>query len=302
MRTIGFIGLGLMGSRMARRLLDDGQPLVVTNRTTDKAKPLLAAGANWAASPSEVAERSEVVWTMLSTPEVVERGSCGDGGFLSFMGRGGLWIDSSTVDPGCSRRMADAARTHGVRFLDAPVSGSTGAAETGDLLFLVGGDREDVEEARSLFDAAGRKVLHVGATGQGAALKLVFNQLLGTAMLGAAEAIVLGESMGLEREFLFEALGDCGSLPSGLRARIRSAIIEAEYAPGFPLRWIEKDLRLASEAGAEGGAIVPMSDAAKSVYGLARINGWGSKGIAAVFEFLRGSGPRPSNARTGGER
>jgi len=294
MKTIGFIGLGLMGGRMARRLLDAGHRLVVTNRTADKAKPLLDAGAEWADSPTDVARRADTVWTMLSTPDVVEEIASGDNGFLPLMDRGALWIDSSTVDPSCSRRMAATARSHGVRFLDAPVSGSTGAAESGDLLFLVGGDPKDSEEAASLFEAVGRKVLHIGATGQGAALKLVFNQLLGTAFLGAVEAVLLGESLGLEREALFAALEDCGALPAGLRTRLRAAIREAEYEPGFPLRWIEKDLRLASEAGAAGGASLPMTDTAKSVYGLARITGWGKKGIAAAFEFLRGSSPPPT--------
>ncbi len=302
MKTIGFIGLGLMGSRMARRLLDAGHRLVVTNRTAEKARPLLDAGAEWADSPSDVARQAEIVWTMLSTPDVVEELASGDDGFLPHMERETLWIDSSTVDPSCSHRMAAAASSHGVRFLDAPVSGSTGAAESGDLLFLVGGDPEDLEDMSPLFEAVGRKTLHVGTTGQGAALKLVFNQLLGTTFLGTAEAIVLGESLGLEREALFEALEDCGALPAGLRTRLRAAIREGTHTPGFPLRWIEKDLRLASEAAARGGASLPMTDAAKSVYGMARINGWGSKGIAAVFEFLRGSLPSSASGETGGER
>jgi len=288
MRTIAFVGLGLMGSRMAARLLDAGHRLVVANRTEDKARPLLDAGAEWAGSPSAAAEQADVVWTMLSTPTVVEDLATGGGGFLPTMKEGALWIDSSTVDPATSRRMANAARVKSVRFLDAPVSGSTGAAEEGGLLLLVGGESADVEEAHPLFEAVGRKVLHVGAHGQGAALKLVFNQLLGTALLGATEAVVLGESMGLDREPLFAALEECGVLPARLRDRLRASINEAAYTPGFPLQWIEKDLGLATEAGAKGDAVLPMTAAAKTAYGLARVNGWGERSLTAIFEFLRG--------------
>jgi 3-hydroxyisobutyrate dehydrogenase-like beta-hydroxyacid dehydrogenase len=301
MQTIGFIGLGLMGSRMVARLLDAGHRLLVYNRTVDKARTLLDAGAEWAASPCEAARGADVVWTMLSTPEVVERVATGDNGFLPAMKESTLWIDSSTVDPACSRRMAAAAGARGVRFLDAPVSGSTSAAEAGDLLFLVGGARVDVDQARPLFEEVARKVLHVGGSGQGAALKLVFNQLLGTAILAAAEAIVLGESQGIDRPTLFAALEDCGALPSGLRERIRASIEEAVHEPGFPLQWIEKDLRLASRAGAERGAVIPMTDAAKTTYALARRHGWGARSITAVFEYLRGT-QRPTSCEETGRR
>jgi 3-hydroxyisobutyrate dehydrogenase-like beta-hydroxyacid dehydrogenase len=139
MQTIGFIGLGLMGSRMARRLLATGHRMVVHNRTATKANELLDAGADWAGSPAEAAKCADVVWTMLSSPEIIEAAAVGTNGFLRAMKRGAIWIDSSTIGPICSRGMADAAGASGVRFLDAPVSGSTQAAENGELVFLVGG-------------------------------------------------------------------------------------------------------------------------------------------------------------------
>jgi 3-hydroxyisobutyrate dehydrogenase/glyoxylate/succinic semialdehyde reductase len=298
MATIGFIGTGLMGGRIARRLLDAGHRMVVYNRTAEKAQELLDAGATWGASPRGVAKEADVVWTMLSTPPVVEAIATEKDGFLDSMRAGAMWIDSSTVGPACSRRMAKSAKARGVRFLDAPVSGSTGAAETGQLLFLVGGDPEDVEAARPLLLAAGRKIIHAGEEGKGSALKLVFNQLLGTALLGAAEAVLLGAAMELDRDELFRALEDCGALPTPLRDRIRSSVAEGAHDPGFPLEWIEKDLRLAEESADAAGVVLPMTNAAATTYGLARIHGWDRHSITAVYEFLSGA---PVPARRGGD-
>jgi len=301
MSAIGFVGIGLMGSRMAGRLLEAGHRLVVHNRTREKAEPLLALGARWADSSADAALRAGVMWTMLSTPDIVEAAATGVAGFLTAMRPGTLWIDSSTVDPLCSRRMAAAAAERGVRFLDAPVSGSTGAAETGELLFLVGGGGADVEAARPLFEVLGRGVIHAGPHGQGAALKLVFNQILGTALLGTAEAVVLGEALGFDRKGLFAALESCAVLPTGLRDRMKSSINDGTHEPGFPLRWMEKDLRLAIAAAADAGATLPMTDAARSVYGLARGHGWGDKAQTAVSEFLAGRRPSPGTAGPEGE-
>jgi len=285
---IGFIGLGLMGSRMARRLLDEEYLLTVTNRTPKKAQTLLDAGADWAGGPSEAVHEADVVWTMLSTPDVVRSTALGEGGFLRQAAPGALWIDSSTVDPETSRALARQAAEQDVGFLDAPVSGSTRAAETGQLLFLVGGAEKHVALARPLLEAVGRKVIHVGDVGEGSALKLVFNQLLGTVLLGGAEALRLGEALGLDRARLLEALEDCDALPGRLRDRLRDDLAVGDYEPGFPLKWIEKDLGLALESGVCSGAVLPMTASARTVYGQARQCGWGNHGITAVAEFLYG--------------
>jgi 3-hydroxyisobutyrate dehydrogenase-like beta-hydroxyacid dehydrogenase len=151
-----------------------------------------------------------------------------------------------------------------------------------------------------LFDALGRKVLHAGRHGQGSALKLVFNQILGTALLGAAEALMLGDALDIDRDTLLEALEDCAALAPSLRSRMRASLSDAAHEPGFPLRWAEKDLRLATQTAAVEDTVLPLADVARSMYGLARVYGWGDKGITAVFEFLRGNRPatgEPSTSR-----
>ncbi|MBB3907818.1 NAD(P)-dependent oxidoreductase [Anoxybacteroides rupiense] len=143
---IGFIGLGLMGSRMARNLLESGYELIVHNRTKEKAAPLLEAGAKWANSPKEAAEQADVLFTMLAHPKAVEAAAFGENGFLHHLSPEKLWVDCSTVDPSFTRQMAEEARKRGIHFLDAPVSGSVIPAEKGELVFFVGGDPKDLKK------------------------------------------------------------------------------------------------------------------------------------------------------------
>ena len=174
---IAFLGLGIMGSRMAANLLKAGHSLSVWNRSPGKDETLVEAGARRAVSPADAANGADVLVSMLSTPEVVEQTALGEAGFLAALPQGALWIDSSTVNPSFSRRMAQACAEHGLRLLDAPVTGSKAAAESGQLVFLVGGVEADLETARPLFEVMGRAVIHVGVSGMGSALKVVNNML-----------------------------------------------------------------------------------------------------------------------------
>jgi len=203
---IGFIGLGIMGSRMAANLQKHGHSLVVFNRTREKADPLVAEGAEWADSPAAVALRAEMIFTMLAHPDAVEEAAVGEDGFLRYPQPGHTWIDCSTVNPSFSRKMALEAKARGIGFLDAPVTGSKGQAESAKLAFWVGGGPSDLEACRPLLECMGNRIIHCGGPGTGASLKMVMNQLLGTAMAAFAEGLVLGESLGLSRELLFEAL------------------------------------------------------------------------------------------------
>ncbi len=164
---IGFIGLGIMGSRMAANLQKAGHELVVYNRTKVKAEALLDAGAQWASSPAEVAGQVPVLFTMLSTPEIVREVAAGADGFLDVLAPGSIWVDFTTVNPSFSKEMAGLAEEKGIRFLDAPVAGTRTPAEKGELLVLVGGDADTVAECQPCFDVVGRKTIHVGANGMG---------------------------------------------------------------------------------------------------------------------------------------
>ena len=203
---LGFIGLGIMGNRMAGNLQKCGHSLVVYNRTREKAEPLLANGASWASSPAALATRAAIIFTMLAHPDAVEESALGKNGFLSHLAPGRMWIDCSTVNPSFSRKMAAEAQTRGIRFLDAPVTGSKNQAAQAKLVFWVGGEKDDLEAGRPLLECMGNRIVHCGRQGLGASLKMVMNQLLGTVMAAFAEGMVLGESLGLPRQGLFEAL------------------------------------------------------------------------------------------------
>ena len=283
---IGFIGLGIMGSRMAANLQKHGHSLVVFNRTREKAQPLLAEGARWADSPAALATEVEIIFTMLAHPDAVTEAALGKDGFLQHPGPGETWVDCSTVNPSFSRKMAAEAKARGVRFLGAPVTGSKGQAELAKLTFWVGGQKSDLETCRPLLECMGNKIVHCGGPGTGASLKMVMNQLLGTTMAAFAEGLVLGESLGLSREVLFEALLG-GPAAAPFLALKRKRIENGTYEPAdFPLRWLQKDLHLAAVSAYESGAAMPLTNAAKEVYRLAIREGRGSEDFSAIYDYL----------------
>jgi 3-hydroxyisobutyrate dehydrogenase-like beta-hydroxyacid dehydrogenase len=283
---IGFVGLGIMGSRMAANLQKGGHSLVVYNRTRDKAAPLIAGGAIWADSPAALAGQVEIVFTMLASPEAVREAALGEEGFLPHLGPSRLWVDCSTVNPSFSREMAEHARGLGVRFLDAPVTGSKGPAALGKLVFWVGGDAADLEACRSFLDRMGNKIVHAGSQGMGTSLKMVMNQLIGTVMAAFAEGLVLGESLGLPREVLFDSiLGGAAAAP--FLSLKRERIEKGNYDQAdFPLRWLQKDLHLASVTAYETGVAMPLTNVAKEIYRFAIREGDGEKDFSAIYDYF----------------
>ncbi len=284
---IGFIGLGIMGRRMARNLLADGHALQVYNRTREKADALTAAGAAWAETPALAVRDVEVLVTMLATPVAVQTLALEDDGFLAAMPRGSRWVDCSTVHPGFVRWMAGLAGAQGVHLIDAPVAGTKGPAAAGELVFLAGGRKDDIDFCRPLFDSMGKKVLQLGGVGQGAAMKMVFNLMLGSAMAAYGEALVLGEALGLSRQAMAEILLDAPVSAAFLRTK-QDLIDRSDFEAHFPLRWMRKDLHLAAQSAYEQGAALPTLNAIKEVYALAEKAGWGKQDFAAVWKFLAG--------------
>jgi 3-hydroxyisobutyrate dehydrogenase/glyoxylate/succinic semialdehyde reductase len=283
---IGFIGLGIMGSRMAANLQKGGHSLIVFNRTREKADPLVAKGAHWADSPAALAPPVEVIFTMLAHPDAVEEAAMGEFGFLSHLGPGQLWVDCSTVNPSFSKRMSAESQARGIRFLGAPVTGSKGQAASAKLTFWVGGEAADFKTCRPLLECMGSASFHCGGQGMGASLKMVMNQLLGTVMATFAEGLVLGESLGLSREVLFQALlGGPAAAPflAAKRERIESGNYEQA---DFPLRWLQKDLQLATVSAYETGAAVPLTNVTKEIYRLAIREGRGSEDFSAIYDYL----------------
>jgi 3-hydroxyisobutyrate dehydrogenase/glyoxylate/succinic semialdehyde reductase len=282
---VGFIGLGIMGSRMASRLRAHGFDLVVFNRTRNKAETLLSEGAKWADSPVAAAADADVVFTMLPHPEAVAATALGANGFLSTMRAGTIWVNCSTVNPSFAQQMELESRARGIRYLDAPVTGSKDVAASGKLTFLVGGEGTDLDVCRPLLDAMGSRIVHVGRHGLGSAMKMVNNLMIAVTMAALSEGISLGQSRGVPRPTIFDTLA-AGPLTAPIVAAKREKIESKDYDADFSMRWLQKDLHLASVSAYESGVAMPVVNAAKELYRLAMREGYADQDFSAIYEFL----------------
>ena len=285
LEQLGFIGLGAMGSRMAANLQKSGRRLLVFNRSRDKGASLVSQGATWADTPAAVAEKVEVLFTMLAHPAAVREAALGQNGFLDRLRPQALWIDCSTVNPSFSREMASEAQARNLRFLDAPVAGSREPAARGELTFFVGGNAADLQACRPLLQAMGSKILHVGGHGMGGALKMVNNLLLASSMAAFAEGLVLGQALGISQERLLEFLMGTPLVAPYLAGK-RQKIERGDYAAEFPLQWMQKDLHLAAVSAQEAAVALPLANAVKETYQLAARHGHAQEDFSAIYAFL----------------
>ena len=294
--NVGFIGLGIMGSRMAANLQAHGYPLFVFNRTRAAADALVRGGATWRGSPARVATGIDVLITMLPHPEAVTAAGFGPDGFLSALSGGSIWINCGTVNPSFARQMAEVSRGNGVRYLDAPVTGSKGVAARGELVFMVGGESADLDACRAVLSCMGSRIVHVGRHGLGSALKMVNNLLGAVAMAAFAEGTALGEALGVPRETIFDTLIGGPMVPPLIAAK-RGKIERAAYDPEFSLRWIQKDLHLASLSAYEAGVAMPVANVTKELYRFAMRDGYADLDFSAMYAFLNGTAHTDAETR-----
>jgi 3-hydroxyisobutyrate dehydrogenase/glyoxylate/succinic semialdehyde reductase len=292
---IGFIGLGIMGSRMAANLQKHGYSLVLFNRTRAKAEPLLAACGTFSDSPAKLAEQVNVLFTMLAHPDAVEQAALGADGFLNHLRPNALWVDCSSVNPSFSKKMAAEATRREVHFVDAPVTGSAAPAAEAKLIFWVGADAADMERIRSLLLCMGNKIVHAGGHGMGTSIKMVVNLLLGTGMAAFAEAMALGEGLGLSSKMLFDSLLGTPAVAPFLTAK-REKIESGNYEAEFPLRWMQKDMHLASVSAYESGVALPLTNVTKEIYRLAMRGGHDTEDFSAISEFTMGGNRKERGA------
>ena len=280
---VAFLGTGIMGSRMAANLARSGHSVSVWNRTPEKCAPLAEAGCRVANSPALAVAGARVVLTMLSDPEALRQTAFGDTGFLEALDPGSLWIDHSTVDPDTSRQMGQSAKARGVRFLDAPVSGSSGAAAGAKLIFFVGGSPEDLQEAAPLLSAMGSRVVHAGPIGAGATLKIVNNLFLAQAQAAWSESLGLALRLGLDMRTVHDAILPSHVAPPFLSLK-RAKVENGEWSAEFPLKHALKDIRLALAAARDKGLLLRQLEAAESLYSDAASRGMGDLDISAVHQ------------------
>ena len=293
---VALLGLGLMGSGMARRLLGAGFPLTVYNRTATKAAPLVAEGARLAGSPREAAADADVIVSMVADDVASRSLWLGDRGALDAMGKGSLVIESSTVTPAWISELAQAAKAKGIDMLDAPVTGSRMHAAAGELNFLVGGSAEALEKARPVLSAMGRNVVHVGPTGSGALLKLINNFLCGVQAASLAEALALIESAGLDRDTATQILAN-GAPGSPLVKTLLPRMTARDYAPHFHLSLMSKDLAYSLKEAERQGVHLATARAALDAFERAGTSGRGQDDFSAVIEPLRESASSRAKAR-----
>jgi len=282
---IAFIGTGIMGSRMAHNLLKNNYDLIVCNRTKENAETLIRNGAKWAASPFEAALNADILFTMLSEPQVVKDTAFGKNGFLSGMKKGSLWVDCSTVNPEFSKEMALKANESGIRFIDAPAAGSKQPAEQGELIFFTGGNKNDFEEVKPILEKMGKKILYLGEAGKGTSMKMVVNLLLGAAIASFSEAMILGESLGFDRETILGVLIGASVTAPYLTAK-KEKFLMNKYETEFPLKLMYKDLRLIQEAAVHCNINIPVTEVVKKLFFEANQNGYGELDFSALYKFF----------------
>ncbi|MCR9141024.1 MAG: NAD(P)-dependent oxidoreductase [bacterium] len=307
---IAFIGLGIMGARMAANLIRAGHDVVVYNRSQNAGlQDCLNLGAGKASTPAEAARGREVIFSMLSNPAAVEAVAGGEDGLLAGAAQhaGGdrdaksdpvanaipagtpIWVDCSTVDSAFSRRMHGEAQKHSVAFIDAPVAGSKEPAASGELVFLCGGANEDLKRVEELLNVMGKKTVHAGAAGDGSALKMTINLMLGTSIAAYTEAVALGVGLGLSPEVVQNVLLNTPVVAPVLGA-LRARIDSGDFTPHFPLQHMHKDLRLAVDAGETQGLPMALTASARNLFALALPTGDDGanehEDFSAVFRVL----------------
>ncbi len=281
MKKVGFIGLGLMGSGMAGRLLEQGYELTVWNRNASKAHPLVEKGAKLAESPADLAAQVEVVITIVKDDAVVREILLGEKGALQAAKPGTTFIDMSTVTPMMSRELAAACKEKGFPFLEAPVTGSKGAAASGQLGILAGGEESTLESVRDILQAMSQSITHIGPNGSGAILKLANNQLAGVLMVALGESLALCDAAGLDREMCIETLVGAVSRVSGMK---KPKILNKDFSTEFALDMIHKDLTQALQAANELTLPMPLLATAREIYQQARKDGKGGQDFSAITQ------------------
>jgi 3-hydroxyisobutyrate dehydrogenase-like beta-hydroxyacid dehydrogenase len=261
---LGFIGLGYLGSRIARRLISAGFPIVVYGRNHAKAVEFAGSGAEVAANPGELASRVDVVLSCLPDDRSVGTVYLGPGNVLGNVRAGARIIELSTISPETSRQLHQVALRFGVSVLDVAVSGSTSSAEAGALTLFGGGEREAFEAARPIFSAIAKQWFYMGPSGSGVAMKLVVNTLLGVGMQAIAEAVALGSRLELPRDLLLDTLARTAVVAPALTGKLASAK-KRDYSPRFPIRLMHKDFGLILAAAAQSGLSMPAAEAAAAI-------------------------------------
>jgi 3-hydroxyisobutyrate dehydrogenase-like beta-hydroxyacid dehydrogenase len=284
--TVGFIGLGIMGSRQAANLARAGFELTVFNRTRERAEAWAAEhGGHVATSPREVAERCETVITMVVDGPQVDQMLLGDDGAVHGAQPGTLFVDMSTIGPADARRIGGFLTQQGHSFVDAPVTGSAPKAQDGTLTIMAGGSGEDVERAMPLFEAMGELIVHVGELGMGQQVKVISNAVAATNCVTLAQGLVVGRRTGVDLEALLKVMG-AGAADSTMLQLKGAPMLAHDFEPLFKLDHMLKDIVLCLQEAREAGVGFPSAALAGELYAAGAGRGLGERDFAAVLKIV----------------
>jgi 3-hydroxyisobutyrate dehydrogenase-like beta-hydroxyacid dehydrogenase len=281
--NIGFIGLGTMGLPMATHLLSNDYNLIIYNRTAGKVNKLKEKGATIVASPREVAEKSDVVFTMLTADAAVEEVILGENGIIEGAKPGLIVVDSSTISPNTSKKVANVLQQKGVEMLDAPVTGSEPQAIEGILTFMVGGNKEIYENCKSLFEVMGQQSYYMGENGAGSYTKLANNTMGAINLLSFSESITMATKAGIDPE-LFVKVVSGGGARSGMMDNKAPKVINRDFSAHFMTDLIHKDLGLASDIAKELEIPTPFLALVKEMFQMAKSKGLGKEDMSSIIK------------------
>jgi 3-hydroxyisobutyrate dehydrogenase-like beta-hydroxyacid dehydrogenase len=285
MTRLGFVGLGLMGSRIAKRLLDAGYPVAGYNRTASKAAALVEAGMQLCASPREVAENSDITLSMVTDNAALNAITEGENGILAGMSEGKIFVEMSTVSPRLIRDLAEQVEFAGANMLEAPVSGSIPAAEGGTLVIFAGGDAAVLERVRPVFEKISQKIVHAGSNGQGIAVKIAINLSLPVQLIALFEGVLMAERCGVPRQAALDALLNSVIASPAMKYRAPFALNPPQEV-WFNVAMMHKDIQLALELGQETGITLPAASLANDLLTKAKDMGYSEQDFAMLLQVL----------------
>jgi len=285
MAKLGFVGLGVMGSRMVKRLMDAGHDVTGYNRTKSKAQWLLDAGMKWADSPRDVVEASDVSLSMVTNTKALQAIAEGDNGLLAGLTAGKIHVDISTVSPAYSQELAEKVKAKGAAMLDSPVSGSVVTLEEGKLSLMVGGDADVFEKVKPILMDIGPKVTHVGKNGLAVTMKIATNLSLAVQMLAFSEGVLIAEKAGIKREVAVDVLTN--SVIASPMVKYRGPfVLEMPDEAWFDCFMMQKDMNLALELGQQLGIPLPTTAVTNEMLTTARGMGFEKQDFAVMFDAL----------------
>jgi len=285
MAELGFVGLGTMGGGVVRRLLAAGHAVTVWNRTREKAEPLLEGGARWADSPRSVAERSDIVFTMVTNTAAVQAVTEGPDGILAGLGPGKVYVDMSTASPANTRELAAQVAAAGAQMLDAPVSGTSITVDKGKATLMVGGDEDAFEHVQPILESIGPKVFYLGPSGSAVTMKIAINLSLAVQMLAFSEGVLLAEKSGIPRERVVEVML-ASVIASPMVAYRGPLVLGHPDEVWFNCHMMQKDMCLALELGRELEVPLPTTAVTNELLTAANGMGIGEHDFAVLFDVL----------------